>query len=93
MLHSFSVPMAPKSLRSALVEANAFRLRRMYMLTSIYGSAGPFSDVINFHREIKHQERYIQGYGVPETHIGVLRYAARRTYPDKMLECPLGDDF
>ncbi|RYP66402.1 hypothetical protein DL771_007811 [Monosporascus sp. 5C6A] len=53
----------------------------------------PSHDPIIFDHEIQYQEHSIKEHGVPETHAGTLSSAARRPVPDKVLECPFGDDF
>lgn len=42
---------------------------------------------------MQYQEHSIKEHGVPETHVGIVSSAARRPILDKMLQCPVNDDF
>ena len=50
-------------------------------------------DLIIFDQEVQYQEHSVQEHGVPEMYVGTLSSVARRPCPDKVLECPFGDDF
>lgn len=53
----------------------------------------PSHSLITFNQEIEYQQHSIEEHGVPESHVGILSRAARRPVPNKVLECPFGDDF
>lgn len=53
----------------------------------------PSHDPVIFEQEFEFQDHASKEHGVPEAHVGTLSGAARRLVPEKILECPFGDDF
>lgn len=53
----------------------------------------PSHGPIVFEQEIQYREHAIKEHEVPEAHAGALCNAARRPVPDRVMECPFGDDF
>ncbi|KAI1743061.1 ankyrin [Xylaria scruposa] len=59
----------------------------------VWECRAPCHDPTIFEQEIEFQEHSRKEHSVPEARVGTLSGAARRPIPEKILECPFGDEF
>ncbi|GAP88880.1 putative ankyrin repeat domain-containing protein 52 [Rosellinia necatrix] len=59
----------------------------------VWECRAPSHDPVIFDAETRYHEHCIREHGVPDIHVGSFSDMARRPVPEKVPECPFGDDF